>query len=47
MEFSPPPSAAKTLPATGQEDRIKHLPAEARTAFHRFQAGAIRPGSIR
>jgi acyl carrier protein len=40
MEFSPPPSAAKTLPATGQEDRIKHLPAEARTAFHRFQTGA-------
>lgn len=34
-----PPSAAKALPATVQEDQIKHLPAEARAAFHRFQTG--------
>jgi acyl carrier protein len=37
-----PPSVAtapnKVLPATEQEDRIKHLPAEARAAFGRFQA---------
>ncbi len=31
-------TAAQTLPATDQEDRIKHLPAEARAGFHRFQA---------
>jgi len=30
--------AAQALPPTDQEDRIKHLPAEARTAFQRFQA---------
>jgi len=30
--------AAPTLPATDQKDRIKHLPAEARAAFQRFQA---------
>ncbi len=36
---SPVPPAAKTLPATDQEDRIKHLPVEARAAFHRFQTG--------
>ena len=39
MESSTPPSTAQPLPATGQEDRIKHLPAEARAAFHRFQNG--------
>ena len=38
MKPSVPPSAAKTLPASEQEDRIKHLPAEARDAFQRFQA---------
>jgi acyl carrier protein len=38
MKPSVPPSAAKTLPASEQEDRIKHLPAEARAAFQRFQA---------
>src|SRR5258708_7905530 len=37
MKSSVPPSAAKALPATEQESRIKHLPAEARAAFHRFQ----------
>ena len=37
MEFPVPPSAAKAPSATEQEDRIKHLPAEARAAFHRFQ----------
>ena len=30
--------AAPTLPATDQEDRIKHLPAEARAAFRQFQS---------
>ena len=30
--------APAALPATDQEDRIKHLPAGARTAFQRFQA---------
>ncbi len=30
--------AAPTLPATDPEDRIKDLPAGARTAFQRFQA---------
>ena len=40
MESLVPPSADQALPATEQEDRIKHLPAEARTAFHRFQTGA-------
>ena len=35
----PLPSAPPTRPASEQEDRIKHLPAEARDAFHRFQAG--------
>lgn len=30
--------AAQALPATDQEDRIKHLPAGARAAFQRFQA---------
>ena len=34
-----PRSAAKALPATGREDRIKHLPAEARAAFDRIQTG--------
>lgn len=38
MKPSVPPSAAKTLPVSEQEDRIKHLPAEARDAFQRFQA---------
>jgi acyl carrier protein len=38
MKPSVPPAAAKTLPASEQEDRIKHLPAEARDAFRRFQA---------
>lgn len=28
-----------TQPSTDQEDRLKHLPAEARAAFQRFQAG--------
>jgi acyl carrier protein len=36
MESSAPPSAGQTLPATEQEGRIKHLPAEARAAFRRF-----------
>jgi len=30
--------ATPALPATDQEDRIKHLPAEARAAFRQFQA---------
>jgi Phosphopantetheine attachment site len=38
MKPSAPPVPAKTLPASEQEDRIKHLPAEAREAFQRFQA---------
>lgn len=38
MNPSVPPSAAKSLPASEQEDRIKHLPAEARAAFQRFQS---------
>lgn len=37
MKPSAPPSAAKTLPASEQEDRIKHLPEEARAAFRHFQ----------
>ena len=39
MQTPVAPTAAKAHPATEQEDRIKHLPAEARAAFHRFQAG--------
>ncbi len=38
MESPRPSSPAKARPLTEQEDRIKHLPAEARAAFHRFQA---------
>jgi len=38
MNPSVPPSAAKSLPASEQEDRIKHLPAEARAAFQRFKS---------
>ncbi len=30
--------AAQALPATDQEDRIKHLPAAARAAFRQFQS---------
>jgi acyl carrier protein len=30
--------AIQTLPATDQEDRIKHLPAGARAAFRQFQS---------
>jgi acyl carrier protein len=30
---------ATSVPATGLDDRIKHLPAEARAAFEQFQAG--------
>jgi len=37
MEPPVPPSAIKTFPATEQADRIKHLPAEARAAFQRFE----------
>jgi acyl carrier protein len=37
MESPTLPSAAQARPATEQEDRIKHLPAEARAAFRRFQ----------
>ena len=33
-----PASATKISPLTDQEDSIKHLPAEARAAFQRFQA---------
>lgn len=32
-------TVAQAQPATDQADRIKHLPAEARAAFERFQAG--------
>jgi hypothetical protein len=38
MKPSVPPAVAKTLPVSEQEDRIKHLPDEARAAFRRFQA---------
>ena len=38
MKSPVPPFAAKALPVTEQEDRIKHLPAVARAAFDRFQA---------
>jgi len=39
MESSIPPSPTKAPAATEQQERIKHLPAEARAAFQRFQAG--------
>jgi len=38
MNPSVPNPAAKAPPAAEQADRIKHLPAEARAAFQRFQA---------
>ena len=38
MGSAAPFSAAKSTPTTEQEDRLKHLPAEARAAFQRFQA---------
>jgi acyl carrier protein len=38
MKPSAPTAAAKTLPASDQEDRLKHLPPEARAAFLHFQA---------
>ena len=37
MESPVPSNSAKTYLATSQADRIKHLPAEARAAFQRFQ----------
>lgn len=39
MEPSHSPSTSAALPAADQEDRIRHLPPEARAAFQRFQAG--------
>ncbi|HEX2861579.1 MAG TPA: acyl carrier protein [Lacunisphaera sp.] len=38
MKPSAPSAAANNLPASDQEDRIKHLPPEARAAFQQFQA---------
>lgn len=38
MGSAAPFPAPKSAPATEQEDRLKHLPAEARAAFQRFQA---------
>jgi acyl carrier protein len=37
MESPVPSSATKAPSAAEQEDRIKHLPAAARAAFHRFR----------
>jgi len=37
MESRPPPSAPAT-PPVDREEKLRHLPAEARAAFHRFQA---------
>ena len=39
MQPPVPSPATKAPSASDQEDRIKHLPAEARAAFQRFQAG--------
>ena len=38
MKPSTPSAAAPTLKATDRDDRLKHLPADARDAFLRFQA---------
>jgi acyl carrier protein len=38
MKPSAPSAAAKNPPISDQEDRIKHLPPEARAAFQHFQA---------
>jgi acyl carrier protein len=38
MKPTVPSAAAPSVTATEKEDRIKHLPAEARAAFQRFQA---------
>lgn len=38
MKPSVPPTSTQTPPAPEQEDRIKHLPADARAVFQRFQA---------
>jgi acyl carrier protein len=38
MKPTVPSAAAVPVTATEREDRIKHLPAEARAAFQRFQA---------
>lgn len=38
METRPPPSASVT-PPVDLEEKLRHLPADARAAFRRFQAG--------
>lgn len=45
MKSPVPPADASTITATEREDRIKHLPADARAAFHQFQADG-NPGSL-